>query len=369
MEDGRAGGRYEALTSVRGLAAWWVVIYHFRDALVGAVPGVVMAVFDRGYLAVDMFFVLSGFVIALNYRTWFEHAMTDRWVRFLGLRLARIYPLHLFILLLYLVDPIAVLLWSSRGDLSQYPVGYFLQSLVLVQAWGLSPGAAWNVPAWSISAEWLVYLLFPLVAFAAARVIRGPWSAVAWTALPLAALFLGPPLFGTDLVTTMTGLAVVRCLLEFSAGFGVMHLRTMLAGRKGLSYVALAFGVIVLGLVVDGSLPDEWAAVAFAALIFGLADPTIVAVRWMGGNGLVGRVLLTLGAVSYSTYLCHFLIRSWVRFVLIQPGSNRVPAFVVYVAMTALASPLLYLLIERPGRSWGRAVLGVQPRAAMVTVR
>ncbi len=367
VSEGSAGGRYEALTSIRGIAAWWIVVYHFRVALIAVVPGIVMAVLNRGYLAVDMFFVLSGFVISLNYRRWFADGVRERWARFVGLRLVRIYPLHLFILVAYLVDPLAVFLWSTRRDLGQFSVRDYVESLFLVQAWGMSPKLTWNVPAWSISAEWFVYLVFPMMAFGSTRAIRGPWTAFVWTASSLAALFLGPALFGVSFVTDIGRLAVIRCILEFSAGFGIMHLRTMLDDQHRLSIVALAFGTLVLTLVIAQVLPDEAAAAAFAALIFALSDSRLAVARWMGSGSRVGRVLLALGAVSYSTYLCHFLIRSWVRFVFIGHGLNPVPAFGLYIALTALASPLLYLLVERPGRHWGRALLGVQARAAVAT--
>jgi peptidoglycan/LPS O-acetylase OafA/YrhL len=136
--------------------------------------------------------------------------------------------------------------------------------------------------------------------------------------------------------------------------------------RPILSYLALVLGSLILVLVVGGVLPDESAAIGFAAMIFGLADSSVLFVRWLGGQGLVGRVLLALGAVSYSTYLCHFLIRAWVRFALIRPDISPVTAFAVYIVLTALLSPVLYLLIERPGRKLGRALVGTRPPIAMV---
>jgi peptidoglycan/LPS O-acetylase OafA/YrhL len=366
IDAGRMSGRYEALTSIRGIAAWWVVIYHFRFTLSGVVPLWVMAVFDRGYLAVDMFFVLSGFVIGFTYRTWFEDSVQGACGRFLGLRLARIYPLHVAVLAIFLVNPLVVYLFSSRGDLSQYPWHYFLQSLALVQAWGLSSGTAWNVPAWSISAEFFVYIIFPLMAFGAARVVRGPLTAVIWILTPLGVVFLGPALFAINFVDDIGRFAVVRCLLEFAAGFGVMRLRAMLPCRAISCYPALGFGFVVLGFVVTDVLPDRYAPFAFAALIFALADPERAPAQWLGSGNPLGRFLLALGAVSYATYLCHFLIRSWVKFVLIGPNLDPVGVFAVYISVTAVASTLLFLLVERPGRRWGRAFVDVlAPRVAV----
>jgi peptidoglycan/LPS O-acetylase OafA/YrhL len=57
------------LTSARGIAAWYVVLYHIRESAAGTLPQSVIDIFAKGYLAVDFFFVLSGFVIWLNYRS------------------------------------------------------------------------------------------------------------------------------------------------------------------------------------------------------------------------------------------------------------------------------------------------------------
>lgn len=334
-----------------------MVIYHFRFTLEAAVPAGVMAVFDRGYLAVDMFFVLSGFVIGLTYGNWFAQNPGASWGRFAGLRLARIYPLHLFMLLAFLSDPILVYLFSSQGDVGQYSWTYFVQSLALVQAWGFSSGTAWNVPAWSISTEFFVYLIFPIMAFVAARVIRGRWSAFLWIASPFALICAAPVLFGVDFVGDVGRFALVRCVLEFAAGFGVMRLRLMLPPRASVSYLALASGLVILGLVMGGVLADRYAPAAFAALIFALADLECAPARWLSGANPVGRFLLALGAVSYATYLCHYLFRSWVKFTLLRPGVDPVIAFAVFAVMTAIASPLLFLAVERPGRRWGRRVV------------
>ena len=76
-----------ALTAIRGIAAWWVVLYHFSEQLRFVVPSPALIAIGRGYLAVDLFFVLSGFVIALNNAAMFEAATVESYLRFLMLRL------------------------------------------------------------------------------------------------------------------------------------------------------------------------------------------------------------------------------------------------------------------------------------------
>src|SRR3954454_8569619 len=101
------------LTSIRGIAAWWVVVYHFREALPGGVPTAFVAFASQGYLAVDLFFVLSGFVIAFNYFDDFQEFRFSKYISFLGLRISRIYPLHFTMLLLFLSIPLAIVTFSA----------------------------------------------------------------------------------------------------------------------------------------------------------------------------------------------------------------------------------------------------------------
>ena len=93
----RAGGRRDdirSLTGLRGVAAWWVVLYHFNELLPVSVHGWPTALLGRGYLAVDLFFILSGFIIAYNYLDGFSAFDPRKYLHFLGVRIARIYPLH-----------------------------------------------------------------------------------------------------------------------------------------------------------------------------------------------------------------------------------------------------------------------------------
>ena len=104
-----------ALTSLRGIAAWWVVLYHFREYLPSRWPEWLMALTAHGYLAVDLFFILSGFVLALNYAESFRDSLAGA-AGFYRLRLARIYPLHFVMLTMFLLNPLAIALFSASGD-------------------------------------------------------------------------------------------------------------------------------------------------------------------------------------------------------------------------------------------------------------
>lgn len=343
----------DALTSIRGLAAWWVVFYHFREALPPNLPGALDALFSRGYLAVDLFFQLSGFVIALNYASSFRSVTFAGTLRFLSLRLARIYPLHLFMMVLFLVNPLAIKLFSAHGGTAgRYDPGYFLMSLFLVQNWGFAPVAQWNIPAWSISTEWFAYLLFPVLAWACCRFLHRAFSIVLLAALLFAALAVAAS--RTDSIgNDFEHFGLIRCVVQFGIGMLIFRLyacRPLTRRFEGdvLALLALAcFAVFAVLPVPDYAVMP----LGFFLLIYALTDD-----RGTLSRILRGPVLEWLGLVSYSTYIVHYFIKDWVKFLLLRPGVPDYVPVLAYVATVLAASALLYRCVEVPGRVAMRAV-------------
>jgi peptidoglycan/LPS O-acetylase OafA/YrhL len=148
-----------ALTGLRGVAACWVVVYHLVGYEAYAPTGLAGNFIRHGYLAVDVFFLLSGFVMALSYWQLFDrNPSIQTYAVFLLRRLARLYPLYAVIIAVMLVLQIAGVSHAlSRTDFG----APLMENLLLVQAWGF--GNSLNAPAWSISTEFAAYLLFPLI--------------------------------------------------------------------------------------------------------------------------------------------------------------------------------------------------------------
>src|SRR6202161_3995096 len=131
----------------------------------------------KGYLGVELFFVLSGFILCPVYLD----QVADggfRYGSFLWARLARIYPLHLATLAGIGAMALAALAAGRVIDPNILSWSSLPANLLLVQAWGYAPQAGWNHPSWSISAEWFAYLSFPVFAIAAAGLRRWPGAAV-----------------------------------------------------------------------------------------------------------------------------------------------------------------------------------------------
>lgn len=347
----------EALTTMRGIAAWWVACYHFRQLLPDRLPTWLAGILANGDLAVDFFFQLSGFIISYNYIAVLGALSVRNYIGFLLKRLGRIYPLHLFVLLIYLANPLAIVLFSMQGvPGDRYDPLYFVLSVLLMQNWGLTSSLAWNVPAWSISTEWFVYLIFPLVAggilrsFSAAS--RALCGCLALWALLVAIWFHE----GVGLGAAIPRLGLVRCLIQFLMG-ALIH--RMLVHRPDIARVVALPAIVTGGLLLVGwflavpvAAPDYAVVpIVWALWIYGLAADTSIAAnigRWRLGVGL--------GEISYSTYLIHFFVLDWVKFLLVGPGEALVRNFLACIVATLVLSWILYRSVEVPGRRWVRGL-------------
>ncbi|MDB5677233.1 acyltransferase [Sphingomonas bacterium] len=341
-------GQHElrALTSARGVAAWMVVLYHIRLSVAG-LPEAWVHVFAKGYLAVDFFFLLSGFVIWLS---WGARLRNDGWravPAFLQKRVARIWPLHLFVLGGAVALALA-LAAAGRHDPVKYPFGELPLHVFLLQNWGFTAKLAWNDPAWSISCELAAYLAFPLLVRAV------DWRALpSWLVAGVAAAFLvilavvmsGEPTLGHDIAR----FGLVRCLTEFAAGSAICAL--WLRWKEAPSTPAyVAFGGSAVAMIAWAFGVPETLAVpfAFAGLLLGLSLTSS-----MRGNPLDWAPLHYLGEISYATYLSHFMLFVVFKLAFVDDAHAIPPVLIaLYLALVLGCSVALYHLVERPAQKW-----------------
>ncbi|MBW4331687.1 acyltransferase [Stakelama sp. CBK3Z-3] len=352
----------KALTSVRGIAAWFVVLYHIRRSIDG-LPDWALGIFAKGYLAVDFFFLLSGFVIWLTYGERLRSGGVQAAGYFWKRRIARIWPLHLFMLGCALALALALLLTATgRHDPAEYPFAELPLHIFLLQDWGLTDGLSWNDPAWSISAELAAYLLFPLLALAldwrrmsTALVI----SAVAGFVLLLhgAMTIGGAPTLGWDI----TRFGVLRCLCEFAAGTALCALWLRWAERPVVPALVCAALALLTGVTtLAGQIPETLGApLAFVAALLFLALSC-----GMRGNPLETAPLHYLGEVSYATYLGHFILWQVFKLAFVDNAyAVAWPLIGLFLLLTLMSSIALYHLIERPAQRWINA-LGTERKGA-----
>lgn len=345
-----------SLTGIRGLAALTVFLAHTQTTLLTKgvdlqVPTLIERLLLSGGRQVDIFFVLSGFILTLIYSTWFDAGVSrDSYFKFMRKRLARIYPLHAFMLALtvgfviiaafshaHVVNGLGRFSWSTLPS-------YFL----LIHAWRFDPtGGTWNPPSWSISIEFLAYLLFPFFVWVTATARkRRPLM------LLIAALACGA-LCNTLMPWGLTGAeAISRGLTEFAVGsICVAFFSSPVADWLRSS---LGSTLVLFALLVCYALTPE---TNFAIAVF--AAPLILALT---GQNPVSRFfgwtpVYFLGEISYSIYLGHFLFTSIAYRLVSAEWMRSGPlatalGLICIVAFVLSLSTVSYFAIERPGRDW-----------------
>jgi peptidoglycan/LPS O-acetylase OafA/YrhL len=329
------------LTAIRGIAAWWVVLFHLRFLLAPWIPAAALAVLARGNLAVDLFFILSGFVMALNYGERIAAGGAAAYRDFLFRRFARIYPLHLLILLGFAAYALAAVRFGTTKAADQ-GWGYFAESVLLIQNWGFTSQARWNVPAWSISTEAVAYLLFPLSVMLFRPSKRPLWllgAAVVVLGLSVQPFFW---LLGYPFPNAVAQTGLFRCLIHFAMGIGLYGLWLRLPRPRWLPPALIAAaGVLALAFVLwDAPV----APLVWAGLILGLA--LLPKAGLLEAPGLVW-----LGRISYATYLSHYLLLTLFKYFFVTAGEPvSPPRLALYLLAVLAASAILYHGVERPAQ-------------------
>jgi peptidoglycan/LPS O-acetylase OafA/YrhL len=359
LQNGTRLRELPGLTPLRGIAALWVVFYHFSaEYLPQLNTNEFSHIIPKGYLAVDLFFLLSGFVLAHVYGGGLECGRPCRFLPFIRARLARVYPLHLFVLVVFVSLTLAIGgLHHPPGRLTE-PIPLTgersLTALVanLFMLQGLNAGGlSWNYPSWSISTEFMAYLAFPLLLPIVWR--AGPRLRLGLTVLLLGAL-AGFSYATNDYFNQWDGLpAVLRCLDEFLLGcMAYVTFGRNAGGLLASDWIAFAtLGLLLLLLQSNG--PDIATVLLFAPLI-GAA----VANEGRFAQMLNARPLIWLGEISYSLYLVQDLGKYATTESLAAAGLQHrqlsIPvslALGIAMVVACLAvSTLTYRLIEEPAR-------------------
>ncbi|MCC4293873.1 acyltransferase family protein [Brevundimonas aurantiaca] len=351
------------LTALRFAAALWVAVYTFWPNLAGAPQTAVVA---KGYLGVELFFVLSGFILSHVY---LQAAGEKRFSYrgFLWARIARVYPLHLATLIGVGGLAAAALIAGMSVDANVLSWSSLPANLLMLHAWGLAPVAGWNHPSWSISAEWFAYLCFPLFAFVFWRLRDKPVAAVVGTAAFLTVLYFvfeqtaGFPL--TEATIRWGALRIVPC---FALGCA-LYLVYRKAGPQ-LSAPAAGAGAAIAFVLMMGSaalgLWDGITVLCAGVLILALAALPNARAGW-----LASRPAVYLGEISYSVYMVCVpwnLLAVGLAAKLTEAPDKQLQIFVWLAILTLLpvVAAVSYHLVERPAR---QALRGLTKRREPVS--
>lgn len=335
------------LTSARGIAAWYVVLYHIRESAGGSLPPWLIDIFAKGYLAVDFFFVLSGFVIWLNYGRLLRDHRWSGIPHFLWRRLARVYPLHL-LMLIGAVAFALVCLRTGRGMPPDFAWDTLPFHLLLLQNWGFLPHLGWNIPAWSISCELGAYLLFPLLVIAIDWQKLPSGALIAILGLLMAGLWAVFAVAGKDLLgNDIPHLGLPRCLFEFAMGTIVAALWLRWREREGR--IAVVATLLLFGIAARYAGAPEPLALPFIFVNLLL----VLALTAEGRNPMKGRVIHWFGEISYATYLVHALLFLLFKIGFVSDATAvPLPLLGLFLLLVLAASAALYHGFELPAQRW-----------------
>lgn len=337
LKQASAPLRLSRLDGLRGLAAVGVAFtFHVRELFVPGALDTGIPAADwftaYGWLFVDLFFLLSGYIFAHVYLGRDRPFRVADIAGFGVARFARLYPLHLLLLLVT-----AALFWSRPEN----SLGAFVAHLFMLQAFAQPIARTFVGPSWSISIEAVCYALFAFGAGAGTRSLRQVTGAAIAIGLFLLVLRHSPE-------GPYTRDNLPRGLLGFFLGQVLWHQRARLAKVPAVALWAL------IGLGV--ALPPEWfgAIVPYALLVFPAALVLGLRLAW-----LESRPLVWLGDRSYALYLIHVpLLQLMVSLHGRLPGTpaSLVLGFAGFVGGTLLLSDLALRFVEYPSRTWIRAV-------------
>jgi peptidoglycan/LPS O-acetylase OafA/YrhL len=330
------------------------VLYHFQTNVVMPAEVTPFLAFGRG--GVDLFFMLSGFILAYVYRPQFE-ARRFNYLRFLVKRIARIYPVHVVTMLIVLAW---ILLTANGGSYFASLAQDAAMNLMMVHAWGTVDGLTLNYPSWSISAEWFAYLIFPPFMLVLARK-RWPMLTLLGACAVLGLGYWALGQIGRPLLEQTGPGALVRIFLEFSTGVALFaasdrNPKFALAITVGFFLVALTAsltGLVDAGLPIIAAMPVAICALYGAPLL--LSHPLLV----YGGR------------ISYSLYMVHALVQM-IFFGTIEnlfgyeQGEAPVGWLLPAVAACLGGAALLYHLVEEPARQRISAI-GARPMRAQTS--
>lgn len=352
-----------ALTGIRGFAALWVMVHHLvlQYPLKGQSYPWLEQLAERGWLGVDLFFILSGFVISYAHQDDFKQGIsfTD-WKRFMFLRLIRIYPVHFATTMLLIPVALgAVYLFEYTSPVDAFSLSKLVHSLTLTNGLGIPDSVGWNAPSWSVGSEAFAYLVFPWFTLLLLGRNQPTYiNLTLITAILVTTTYIGWDLSDGKRYFGNWPTTLLRISSEFIIGCLLFNICQKTTAK--FATTCSIIGAVMIGSLIVVEIPNRWDVlylIAFALLIYGVSSD----------EGPVSKLLGTdrciyLGEISYSVYLCHgivFMILNQIFSKLITTSILAsygtialITSTLMFILSTWLVSHLMYHLVERRARSY-----------------
>ena len=356
------------LDILRGLASLAVVVWHYQHFFYVA-PGKISEEFTRssqpfyfilsplynnGSDAVQLFFVLSGFVFYFIYSDNIKNQSVSAY-DFVVFRFSRLYPLY-FVTLIF-VAIIQLNAHSTLGSFIVYPMNdlrHFLLSLFFASNWGLEFGYSFNAPTWSVSVEILLYAVFFAVALVGGKRV----------VVPIAMMFAGIWVAAQGRGDIGWGL---YCF--FSGGIAFLVYERWCSQTTRWQPILIAAGLFLISAIaVYGFCYTRFSSVILAKVIlFGGCFPAFVLLlaTIQNLNHEAGRSIKIIGDITYATYLLHFPVQLSVIWLTKYYGISLDYTdpiwFVLFIGIVILVSVPTYYFFEIPVQYFLRRHLKSKP--------
>jgi len=360
--------KIDELESIRGIAALIVVMYHIPswNGFLHDIP-----LIRGGGIMVDLFFVLSGFVIYSAYGN--RLSSFKEVIQFQFLRFGRLYPIHLVFLLVALgIETLKYVLQihfgiesHSKPPFVENNLAAFIRELFLVKAfWPNETAMSFNSPAWSIGAEFYTYIFFALIVlwFRTFKIVI--FAVIATVSIYVLYAF-NPEGYNF----------MLRCF----AGFFVGCLTAFIV-QKSKNKVHVLFGwlipFVIAWIVMIASFAKGYTGMA---LWIYPASAVLIATIVLSPANIFKKILshawlVWLGTVSYSLYMAHGAVlwgyQQAIRVLfhrpelminqISTPQFSQIEAFfliAVFLVLVLVASHFAYQWVEKPFREKSRAML------------
>lgn len=369
--------RFKALDSWRGICALLVSLLHMQ--VLSDFGN--FTFFKNAFLFVDFFFVLSGFVIAVNYKE--RLAKGFGLFKFMLLRFGRLYPLYVTMLAAFFgFELLQVMLpaFGAMGRVAPFSpprqsIDTVVASIFLLQIFNIYDFLTWNTPGWSIATEFWTYLLFGLVVVYCPR-----WRSVLFFgAICAGSIFLA--LASPHGMNTTYDFGLIRCIVGFSVGvlsYSIWH-RWLVAVHLERAIASIVELLVLVAAISFVSLVGLSVYAVLAPLFFATAVLVFAKEAGIVSQILHHRFFQLIGTLSYSIYMVHLfvatrliniaqLIQSKLNYNILSVGSHEGVEVkllgltplqgdlwsIVMLVIVVGVSYVSYHLIEVPGRNWFR---------------
>jgi peptidoglycan/LPS O-acetylase OafA/YrhL len=343
---------FDSLTGLRFVLAIWIALFHFGDMYDPTGVGS-WSLMQLGAVRVDVFFVLSGFVLTHVY--WARTDAKFDFSGFLQARFARLLPLHLLALAILGALVVAGKFLGRTAEVAQYTLQGLIANVFMLQSWGIAGSNNWNFPAWTISAEFFGYLLFPLFLVLATCFRRAP---ILFLVCSLGVLIILDVVFqsvlGRGLAQSTTDLGSIRGSAVMLVGVAGRVVYEKLAIDRTMG-VASAYSGAVIALT--GALMGiSVVIVAFGAalLVMGLATIDASGAK----SFLNSKVMVRLGTWSYGVFILHVPVFMVVKAASELVGYNlvvNIATSIIMLCLLVFIAAFVHHFVEEPARKWLRA--------------